>query len=143
VEQVRSVPVTSHGGLLSRGPGLLVPGGAVPVIAAAVAGPRPDELTLVLLSGRTTDGGPWPAVTVERVAARSGSVLGIEYRRVNKLAGHLTSAVEFAADPSGQHLLLTYVSSSSGGWRTGWIGQGQFRRLPIRQPYLTFPITAW
>ncbi len=142
VEQVRSVPVTSHGGLLSRGPSELVPGGAVPVIAAAVAGPRPDELTLVLLSGRTTDGGPWPAVTVERVSARSGSVLGIEYRRVNKLAGHMASAVEFAADPSGQHLLLTYVSNS-GGWHTGWISQGQFHPLPVRQPYLTFPITAW
>jgi hypothetical protein len=133
--------VASHGGLLSRGTGLLVPGGTGPVVTTAVAGPRPDELTLVLLSGRKTMAGLWPAVTVERVAARSGSVLGIEYHRVTRLDGRLTSVVEFAADPSGQHLLLTYASS--GGWRTGWIGQGKLHPLPIRQPYRGFPITAW
>jgi hypothetical protein len=30
-----------------------------------------------------------------------------------------------------------------GGWRTGWIGQGKYHPLPIRQPYSGFPITAW
>jgi hypothetical protein len=139
--QVRSVPLASHGGLLSRGPGLLTPGGTVPVIAAAVAGPRPDELTVVLLSGRKTVAGPWPDVIVERVVARSGSVLDVEYRQVAKSGRHLTSVIQLAADPGGQHLLLTYAST--GGFRTGWIGQGQFHPLPVREPYLTFPITAW
>lgn len=141
LEQVRSVPVASNGGSLSRGTNLLVPGGTLPVIAAAVAGPRPGELTLVVLSGRSTPAGSWPVVAVERVAARTGSVLGTEYRRVTKPGGRLMSVIEFAADPSGQHLLLAY--DSGGGWRTGWISQGKFHPLPIRQPYPGFPVTAW
>jgi hypothetical protein len=139
--QVRSVPVASGGGLLSRGTGLLTPGGTVPVIVHALAGPRPGELTLVLLSGRTTTAGSWPDVTVERVTASSGSVLGTEYRLVTGPGGQSPRDITFAADASGQHQMLAY--SVGGGWRIGWIGQGRLHRLPIRQPSPRFSITAW
>jgi hypothetical protein len=141
MEQVRSVPVASRGGLLSHGTSLLIPGGTVPAIAAAVAGPRPGELTLVLLSGRTTKVGGWPAITVQRLAAPPGSVLGTEYRRVTMPVSGLSPIIEFAADPSGQHQLLSY--SARDGWHIGWISQGKFHPLPIRQPYSGLPITAW
>ena len=39
-----------------------------------------------------------------------------------------------AADPSGQHLLISYAVD--GGFIIGWIGQGALHRLPILQPYL-------
>jgi hypothetical protein len=49
--------------------------------------------------------------------------------------------VYLSADPSGQHLLLTYGSRD--GFRTGWISQGRLRPLPVRQPYPGPPVTAW
>jgi hypothetical protein len=145
MEQVGSIPVTSGGGSLARGTVLLRQQGSlagpIPVIADAVAGPRPDELTLVLLSGRTTAAGAWPVATVERVAASNGSVLGTDYRLAAGRGGQPPHDIELGADPGGRHLLLTYGSRS--GFVTGWISQGTLRPLPIRQPYLGFPITAW
>jgi hypothetical protein len=79
--------------------------------------------------------------TYQRVAAPPGSVLGTGYRRVTMPVSGLSPITEFAADPSGQHQLLSY--STRDGWHTGWIGQGKFHPLPIRQPYSEFPITAW
>jgi hypothetical protein len=142
VEQVRSLPVASGGGSLTGGTVLLRRGGAVPVIADAVAGPRPGELTLVLLSGRTTTAGAWPVATVERVAAGTGSVLGTDYRLVTGRGGQPSRDIELGADPSGQHLLLTFGGRS--GWVTGSISHGTLRPLPLgQQPYLGYPITAW
>jgi hypothetical protein len=140
-EQVRSVPVTSAGGSLARSTVLLGQDGTLPFISDAVAGPRPGELTLAVLSGRTAAAGGRPAATVERVAARTGSVLGIDYRLVIGPYGETPQGVVLGADPSGQHLLLTY--EVGGGFRTGWVSQGRLRPLPIRQPYLGPPITAW
>ena len=89
-EQVRSIPVTDSGGLLSRGSVLLSQrgsgGGTVPVIAGVVGGPRPGELTLAVLSGRKTMAGTWPVTTVERVAARTGRVLATDYRLAERTA---------------------------------------------------------
>jgi len=59
----------------------------------------------------------------------------------SRLALHSTVAEIAAADPSGQHLLLTYGVRR--GFRTGWISQGRLRPLPIRQPYPGHQITAW
>jgi hypothetical protein len=52
--------------------------------------------------------------------------------------------VWLTADPSGQHLLVSYAVD--GGFTIGWIGHGALHRLPIRQPYLpsNAPLTvAW
>ena len=141
-EQVRSIPVTDSGGLLSRGSVLLSQrgsgGGTVPVIAGVVGGPRPGELTLAVLSGRKTMAGTWPVTTVERVAARTGRVLATDYR----LAERTARAAGLSADPGGQHLLLTIGTQR--GYLTGWIHDGNIRLLPLRQqPYSGYPVIAW
>jgi hypothetical protein len=140
-EQVRSVPLTSAAGSLARSTVLLGQDGTLPFIADAVVGPRPGELTLAVLSARTAATGGRPVATVERVAARTGSVLGISYRLVLGPDEETPQGVVLGADPSGQHLLLTY--GVPGGFRTGWISQGRLRPLPVRQPYPGPSITAW
>jgi RNA polymerase sigma factor (sigma-70 family) len=140
-EQVRTVPVTAAAGSLARSTVLLGQDGTLPFISDAVAGPRPGERTLAVLAGRTAATGGRPVATVERVAARTGSVLGIDYRLVIGPYGETPQGVVLGVDPSGQHLLLTY--GAPGGFRTGWISQGRLRPLPIRQPYPGPPIMAW
>ncbi|MGD0245073.1 MAG: hypothetical protein ABSB59_32750 [Streptosporangiaceae bacterium] len=141
LEQVRSVPAASAGGLLSGGRVLLSQADVVPVITAVAGGPRPGELTLLVLSGRKTTAGAWPVATVERVAEGTGRVLGTDYRLLTPRGGNPSPDVELGADPGGQHLLLT--TGSRDGFLTGWVHGGLFRPLPIRQPYLGYPITAW
>jgi hypothetical protein len=69
-------------------------------------------------------------------------VLGVDYRHSsNPGIGGPLYGIWLSADPSGQHLLFS--SSGSGGWFTGWIGQGALHPLPIKQPYSGYPITAW
>jgi hypothetical protein len=58
--------------------------------------------------------------------------------------GRSPQQVWLTADPSGQHLLVSYAVH--GGFTIGWIGHGALHRLPIRQPYLpsNAPLTiAW
>ena len=58
--------------------------------------------------------------------------------------GRLPQQVWLAADPSGQHLLISYAVD--GGFVIGWIGHGALHRLPITQPYLpndSTLIIAW
>jgi hypothetical protein len=71
----------------------------------------------------------------------TGAVLGTEYRLVTGPGGQSPRDITFAADASGQHQLLAY--SVGGGWRIGWLGQGQLHRLPVRQASPRFSITAW
>jgi len=139
-QQVRSLPVSSRAGPLARG-SVLLAAGTVPVIAHAVAGPRPGELTLVVLSGRSATAGAWQVATVERVAARTGSVLGVGYRLATRRPSQLIRDIMLGVTPGGQHLLLSYAGQD--GFRTGWIGQGKFHPLPVPQPYRVVPITAW
>jgi hypothetical protein len=106
-----------------------------------VAGPRPGELTLVVLSGRSATAGAWQVATVERVAARTGSVLGVGYRLATRRPSQLIRDIMLGVTPGGQHLLLSYAGQD--GFRTGWIGQGKFHPLPVPQPYRVVPITAW
>jgi hypothetical protein len=141
-QQVRSVPVATGGGSLHRSEVLLAMGTTVPVIAHAIAGPRPDELTLVWLSGRKTTAGAWPVVTVQRLKVINGVVLSTEYRLVTGRGELPPRGVGLGADPSGQHLLLTI--RTQGGLVTGWIGPKGLRLLPApRQPYSGWPVTAW
>jgi hypothetical protein len=79
--------------------------------------------------------------TVERVAARTGSVLGVGYRLATRRPSQLIRDIMLGVTPGGQHLLLSYAGQD--GFRTGWIGQGKFHPLPVPQPYRVVPITAW
>jgi len=60
-------------------------------------------------------------------------VLSTEYRLVAGRYEPPPRDIALGADPSGQHLLLTYYGQ--GGFFTGRIGQGKFRPLPNAQPY--------
>ena len=136
VAQVRSVPAVS-GGPLDHGPVLLNPRAGYPfqIVVHAVAGPEPGQLTLVVLSGMQDMNGSWAGVTVERVAARTGSVLATDYRLPDGGVGgggggKWPRDVYLSADPSGQHLLLTL--GVPGGFVTGRIGDGEIRLLPAQ-----------
>jgi hypothetical protein len=137
---VLSIPVATGGGSLrlNRSKVLLSAG---PVITHAIAGPRPGELTLVMLSGRKTTAGFWPVATVQRVKVDSGVVLSTEYRLVTGRGEQPPREIGLGADPSGQHLLLSYFEQD--GYLTGQIGRGAFRPLPVLQPYRGYPVTAW
>ena len=89
--------------------------------------------------------GEWPELTVEDVSAATGAVRGVDYRvsRARGFGGD-PQQVWLTADPSGQHLLVSYAVD--GGFIIGWIGRGALHRLPITQPYLpNYPtlIIAW
>ena len=141
MQLILSIPVATGGGSLriNRSKVLLSAG---PVITHAIAGPRPGELTLVMLSGRKTTAGFWPVATVQRVKVDSGIVLSTEYRLVTGRGEQPPRDIGLGADPSGQHLLLTV--GIQGGFVTGRIGDGKIRLLPLpRQPYSGYPIVAW
>jgi hypothetical protein len=151
--QVRSLSVAAGGGALNQGSVLLTQSARYPVIAAAVAGPAPSELSVIVLSGRPGAGGTWSKIAVERVADGSGALLGVDYRANTIGDEGQTGNVSISADPSGRYLLLSYSGpggyngpagyTGQGGFYTGWIGQGKLHFLPIEQPYSGWWISAW
>jgi hypothetical protein len=105
-----------------------------PLIAQALGGPGGSDLIVTVLSDRLANGN-WRALTVEDVSAATGAVHHVDYGlSVPRGQSRLPQQVWLAADPSGQHLLISYAGD--GGFIIGWIGQGALHRLPILQPYL-------
>ena len=97
-----------------------------------------------MLSGQVDNNGDRPELTVEEVSA-DGSTRSVDYgaSRAQGLGGS-PQQVWITADPSGQHLLLSYAVA--GGFTIGWIDHGVFHPLPITQPYLPNDATlviAW
>jgi hypothetical protein len=133
--QVWSLSVATGGGSLTRGLLLLRESARYPLIAQALGGPHGSDLTVAVLSGQANKLGEWPELTVEDVSAATGAVRGVDYR-VSQAQGFGgdPQQVWLAADPSGQHLLVSYAVD--GGFIIGWIGHGALHRLPITQPYL-------
>lgn len=138
--QVRSLRVASGGGTLSSGLLLLRQATGYPVIVAALAGPDGSDLTLLVLSGRVNASGEWSRVAVEYVSI-NGSLLSVDYRVVPQGFGGKPDWTWLSADPSGRYLLFSY--QASGGFVTGWLGQGGIHLLPVKQPYVGYLITAW
>jgi hypothetical protein len=142
--QVRSLSTDTAGGALDSGALLLTQSARYPVIAGAIAGPDGGDLTLLVLSGHLTASAvtaAWSRVAVEHVSAVSGSLLGVAYRSSALDGEGQPNGVWVSADPSGRYLLFSY--QGPGGFYTGWISQGRIHRLPIKQPYLGYVITAW
>jgi len=142
--QVWSLSLAAGGGSLSDGQLLLRQSARYPVIAQALGGPDGSDLTLAVLSGQADRNGLWPQLTVEHVSA-DGSARSVDYRisRAQGLGGS-PRQVWLTADPSGQHLLLSYAVN--GGFVIGRIANGTFHQLPILQPYLPSDATiviAW
>ncbi|HME66135.1 MAG TPA: hypothetical protein VKG61_14700 [Streptosporangiaceae bacterium] len=144
--QVWSLSVATGGGSLTRGRVLLRQSARFPLIAQAVGpgGSGGSDLTVAVLSGQVANGN-WRVLTVEDVSAATGAVRGVDYR-VSQAQGFGgdPQQVWLAADPSGQHLLVSYAVD--GGFIIGWIGHGALHRLPITQPYLpndSTLIIAW
>lgn len=128
--QVWSLSTAAGGGPLTSGRLLLRQSARHPLIAQAIGGPHGGEdLTLAVLSGQANKLGEWPQLTVEDA---DGSV---DYRisRAQGLGGS-SQQIWLAADPSGQHLLVSYAVR--GGFVIGWIANHAFHKLPITQPYL-------
>ncbi|HWN62517.1 MAG TPA: hypothetical protein VNO25_17815, partial [Streptosporangiaceae bacterium] len=93
-----------------------------------------SDLTVAVLSGQVANGN-WRVLTVEDVSAATGTVRHVEYGlSLGRGQGRLPQQVWLTADPSGQHLLISY--GVDGGFTIGWIGYGALHRLPITQPYL-------
>jgi hypothetical protein len=108
-----------------------------PHIAQALGGPGGlggSDLTVAVVSGQVANGN-WRVLTVEDVSAAAGAVLHVDYRlSLPRGQDRLPQQVWLTADPSGQHLLISYAVD--GGFIIGWIGHGALHRLPITQPYL-------
>jgi hypothetical protein len=144
--QVWSLSVATGGGSLTRGHVLLRQSARFPLIAQAVGpgGSGGSDLTVAVLSGQVANGN-WRVLTVEDVSAATGTVRHVEYGlSLGRGQGRLPQQVWLTADPSGQHLLISY--GVDGGFTIGWIGYGALHRLPITQPYLpndTTLIIAW
>lgn len=146
--QVRSISVQSGGGALDDGALLLTESARYPLIADAVAGPEDGELNLVVLTGAVGTSGwvayapaPPPKIVVERVSAVTGALISVEYSSPPFGQGRQPIYVTVSADPSGRYLLLTYGGQTR--FSTGWIYHSRLRLLPIAQPYLGNPISAW
>jgi hypothetical protein len=133
--QVRSLSTAAGGGSLNHGRLLLAESARYPLIAQALGGPHGSDLTVAVPSGQANKLGERPELTVEDVSAATGAVRGVDYRvsRAQGFGGD-PQQVWLAADPSGQHLLVSYAVD--GGFIIGWIGHGALHRLPITQPYL-------
>jgi hypothetical protein len=96
---------------------------------------------LLVLSGRP-HARVWPVISIDRVSAATGALLGVTYRKSTDGTGVGTpTGAHISADPGGRNLLFSY--NGRGGAYTGWISQGKLSLLPIRQPYRAFVITAW
>ena len=141
--QVRSLSVETGGGALDRSAVLLTQSARYPVIAGAIAGPGPSELTVVVLSGQAGSFGSWSKVAVERVSGVTGSLLGVEYSS-DTLGGRgqQPDGVAINSDPSGRYLLFSY-RDKSGFPYTGWLDHGKLRFLPLKHPNPRLPISAW
>jgi hypothetical protein len=142
--QVWSLSTAVGGGSLSDGHLLLRQSARYPVIAQALGGPDGSDLALAVLSGQVDTNGDRPQLTVEHVSA-DGSTRSVDYR-ISRTQGFGGSPrqVWIAADPGGQHLLVSYAVA--GGFTIGWIDHGAFHELPITQPYLpndTTLVIAW
>jgi hypothetical protein len=137
--QVWSLSTATGGGPLSHGHLLLRESVRYPLIAQALGGPQGSDLTVAVPSGPVNKLSERPEPTIEDVSAATGAVRGVDYRvsRAQGFGGD-PQQVWLAADPSGQHLLVSYAVD--GGFIIGWIGHGALHRLPILQPYLC-PIT--
>jgi hypothetical protein len=133
--QVWSLSTAAGGGSLTHGRLLLGESARYPLIAQALGGPQGSDLTVAVTSGPANKLGERPELTAEDVSAATGAVQGVDYRvsRAQGFGGD-PQQVWLAADPSGQHLLVSYAVD--GGFIIGWIGQGALHRLPITQPYL-------
>ena len=133
--QVWSLSTAAGGGSLNHGRLLLGESARYPLIAQALGGPQGSDLTVAVTSGPANKLGERPELTAEDVSAATGAVQGVDYRvsRAQGFGGD-PQQVWLAADPSGQHLLVSYAVD--GGFIIGWIGQGALHRLPITQPYL-------
>lgn len=133
--QVWSLSTAAGGGSLNHGRLLLGESARYPLIAQALGGPHGSDLTVAVLSGPANKFDERPELTVEDVSAATGAVRGVDYRvsRAQGFGGD-PQQVWLAADPSGQHLLVSYAVD--GGFIIGWIGHGALHRLPITQPYL-------
>jgi hypothetical protein len=104
------------------------------VVQDVYAGPGGSDLFVTVLSDRLADGN-WRVLTVEDVSAATGAVRHVDYGlSVPRGQSRLPQQVWLGADPSGQHLLISYAVD--GRFIIGWIGQGALHRLPILQPYL-------
>ena len=79
-----------------------------------------------MLSGQVDNNGDRPELTVEEVSA-DGSTRSVDYgaSRAQGLGGS-PQQVWITADPSGQHLLVSYAVV--GGVAIGWIDHGAFTR---------------
>jgi hypothetical protein len=135
--QVWSLSVATGGGSLTRGRLLLRQSARLPHIAQVLGGPGGpvgSDLTVAVVSGQVANGN-WRVLAVEDVSAAAGAVLHIDYRlSLPRGQDRLPQQVWLTADPSGQHLLISY--GVDGGFTIGWIGYGALHRLPITQPYL-------
>src|SRR5580658_8863625 len=114
-------------------------------LSTATGGPGGSDLTVAIPSGPANKFDERPELTVEDVSVATGAVPGVAYRvsRAQGFGGD-PQQVWLAADPSGQHLLVSYAVD--GGFIIGWIGHGALHRLPITQPYLpndSTLIIAW
>lgn len=148
--QVRSLSVgtggvgTGGGGTLDRSTVLLTQSARYPVIEAAVAGPDPSELNVIVLSGKPDPSGSWSEIAVDRVSAASGALLGVAYHMATVGNEGQGDGALISADPSGRYLLLTYDGGPVGNYAfTGWLGAGKLHVLLIRPPNLGAWITAW
>jgi hypothetical protein len=135
--QVWSLSVATGGGTLTRGRVLLRQSARFPLIAQALGGPGGpggSDLTVGVVSGQVAND-KWRVLTVEDVSAATGAVLHVDYGlSLGRGQGRSPEQVWLTADPSGQHLLVSYAVD--GGFIIGWIGHGALHRLPIAQPYL-------
>ena len=142
--QVWSLSIATGGGSLTRGHLVLRQSARFPLVAQALGGPGGSDLAVAVLSGQV-DNGNWRVLTVEDVSAATGTVRHVDYGlSLGRGQGRSPQQVWLTADPSGQHLLVSYAVD--GGFIIGWIGHGALHRLPIRQPYLpsNAPLTiAW
>jgi hypothetical protein len=143
--QVRSLDAGTKGGTLGRSALLLKQSSRYPVIADAVAGPD-GELTLAVLSGAASQPANQAAnqpanLTVERVDAATGSLLGVAYRSRAYGRNGLPDRVTLIPDSTGKYLLIAY--NGPDGPVNGWIDHGKLRFLPARHPDSGLPITAW
>jgi hypothetical protein len=144
--QVWSLSVATGGGSLTRGRLLLRQSARFPLIAQAFGpgGSGGSDLTVAVLSGQVANGN-WRVLTVEDVSAATGTVLHVDYGlSLGRGQGRSPQQVWLTADPSGQHLLISYAVD--GGFTIGWISHGALHLLPITQPYLPHNATliiAW
>jgi hypothetical protein len=123
--QVWSLSTSDGGGPLTRGRLLLRQSARYPLIAQALGGPHGESLAV--LSGQPNKFGQWSELTIEE----AGSARSVVYR-VSRAES--PQQVGLTADPSGQHLLVSYAVD--GGFLIGWIDHGALHLLPITQPYL-------